>query len=202
MAGYLRMTPYNLARTAYPCTNAPTPAPGTLQTPRPGSWIWRVVLPDSRQPDSKAPLLLERLQPNPMGSGWSSPTNSNRFSKATTIAVSNHGSGAALSALTSSLFDFIASPYQSGHSTVCAGKHTLLCNCEHSLARLSERLDAMRIPAVICAVANNGNTLKEFVVVAIDASDTEVGRKSLQIWQPDPKSPGLLTNFRNSASVC
>jgi len=31
------------------------------------------------------------------------------------------------------------------------------------------------------AIANNGNASKEFVVVAIDASDTEVGRTSLQI---------------------
>jgi hypothetical protein len=31
------------------------------------------------------------------------------------------------------------------------------------------------------AIVNNGNTAKEFVIVAIDASDTEVGRRSLQM---------------------
>src|SRR6202008_3472921 len=31
------------------------------------------------------------------------------------------------------------------------------------------------------AIANNGTTTKDFVVVAIDATDTEVGRRTLQL---------------------
>ena len=96
------MTPYNCSERIH-VPMRPLLLPVLFKHLGQESSICVLTRPHSCQPNRKAPLLPRNFS-RLIGSGWSSPTNSNRFSKATTIAVSNHGSGAALSALTSSLF--------------------------------------------------------------------------------------------------